>query len=147
MSDGSLVRLIAPKSISNFHNILFNCDFKILRTHFSHFFSPFLTSSALVSATRIVSGEHSFSTTSGLEQQSQVDLFVMHPNYDTVTLENDIVLMKVIEWIIFKDILSIALKLNFKIFLIKVDNSAQLLNGFNWSHRYSHSRPTNACWN
>lgn len=51
--------------------------------------------SAVVGATRIVAGEHSFSTTNGYEQFSDVELFIMHPDYDTVTLENDIVLIKV----------------------------------------------------
>ncbi|EFX74419.1 trypsin [Daphnia pulex] len=54
------------------------------------------TENALVGATRIAAGEHSLSTTSGFEQFSDVEMFVMHPNYDTVTLENDIVLIKLI---------------------------------------------------
>ena len=55
-----------------------------------------LFASALIAATRILAGEHSFATVSGLEQYSDVDLIIMHPNYDTVTLENDIVLMRVL---------------------------------------------------
>ena len=40
--------------------------------------------------------EHRFATVSGLEQYSDVDLIKMQPNYDTITLENDIVLMRVL---------------------------------------------------
>jgi len=42
----------------------------------------------------MVAGMHSQMNPSGLEQYSLVERFVMHPQYDTVTLENDIVLIK-----------------------------------------------------
>jgi hypothetical protein len=44
----------------------------------------------------MVAGMHSQMNPSGLEQYSLVERFVMHPQYDTVTLENDIVLIKVL---------------------------------------------------
>lgn len=56
--------------------------------------SAFIAHSARPANTRIVAGEHSQSVTSGDEQYRDVELFVMHPNYDTITLENDIVMIK-----------------------------------------------------
>lgn len=110
-SAGSLAHLIAPKSIQHKSIIWY------LFSNWCECLLYFLYCSALVGATRIAAGEHSLSTTSGFEQFSDVEMFVMHPNYDTwvlwrifyiwhiwlklnyftrVTLENDIVLIKVI---------------------------------------------------
>ena len=44
---------------------------------------------------RIAAGLHSQTNFSGYEQYSLVDSFIMHPQYDTITLENDLVLLKV----------------------------------------------------
>jgi predicted metal-dependent peptidase len=83
MSGGSSAHPTARKSMS-FDFILSNIFIFTQKIKFDLyiFLNAFLCS-ALVTATRIASGEHSLSTTSGFEQFSDVELFVMHPNYDT----------------------------------------------------------------
>ena len=60
----------------------------VLHTTFSH-------RSILARNTRIGAGLQSQTIMSGTEQYLDVAEFFMHPQYDTVTLENDIVLLKV----------------------------------------------------
>lgn len=45
---------------------------------------------------RVVVGEHSLSVSSGLEQYLFVSSYVMHPSYNSRTVENDISLIFVI---------------------------------------------------
>ncbi|EFX77159.1 trypsin [Daphnia pulex] len=42
---------------------------------------------------RVVAGEHSFLNESGMEHNSNVDSYLMHPDYSPITLENDIALI------------------------------------------------------
>ncbi|XP_059351975.1 trypsin-1-like isoform X2 [Daphnia carinata] len=42
---------------------------------------------------RVVAGEHSLSVDSGIEQMGKLDNYTMHPEFDPLTLENDIALI------------------------------------------------------
>lgn len=51
---------------------------------------------AVVRALRIVAGEHSLNEESGLEQNRDVLVYLMHPRYIASTWEDDIALILVI---------------------------------------------------